>query len=81
MPKNNLVVPHRKVNEIYIAGVATDYCVKYSSLDAVAHGYRTYVIIDACRGVGMVEDDIEKAICEMVNYGVHIITSTRILTV
>ena len=36
---------------ICICGLATDYCVHFSAMDAVAFGFRTTVIIDACRGI------------------------------
>lgn len=39
------------VNQIFFAGLATDYCVKYSVLDALELGFRAYVIVDACRGI------------------------------
>ena len=61
------------VDEIYIAGLTTEYCVKFSSLDSVKYGYRTNVIIDACRGVGSTRE-INKAINEMTSSGVNIIT-------
>jgi nicotinamidase/pyrazinamidase len=62
-----------EVNEIYIAGLTTEYCVKFSSLDGVKYGYRTNVIIDACRGVGSARE-INKAIDKMTGSGVNIIT-------
>lgn len=53
------------VAEIFIAGLTTEYCVKYSVLDALQLGFRPYVIIDACRGVNLEPDDAEKAIQKM----------------
>lgn len=38
------------IDHLYVMGLATDYCVKYSVLDALALGYRTTVISDGCRG-------------------------------
>jgi len=67
------------VNEIFIAGLATDYCVKYSALDAIQLGFRTFVIEDACRGVNLLPGDAEKAIEEMQNAGAIIIPSQGIL--
>jgi nicotinamidase/pyrazinamidase len=43
------------VARVYIAGLATDYCVKYTALDAVQLGFEAYVIRDACRGVNLQE--------------------------
>lgn len=50
------------VKEIFIAGVATDYCVKYSVLDALQLGFHPYVIADACRGINWDAADSEKAL-------------------
>jgi nicotinamidase/pyrazinamidase len=67
------------VKEIYIAGLATDYCVKYSALDAIPLGFRTFVIEDACRGVNLKPGDAHKAIEEMRKAGAIIILSQGIL--
>jgi nicotinamidase/pyrazinamidase len=63
------------VKEIYIAGLATDYCVKYSALDAIRLGFDTTVIIDACRGVNLQPDDTDKAVEEMKQEGIKIVES------
>ncbi len=65
------------VNELYIGGLATDYCVKASALDGVKHGYKTYLLLDACRAVNLKPADEADAIREMEKAGV-IITSTDI---
>lgn len=66
------------VEEVYILGVATDYCVKYSVLDARHLGYKTFVIEDACRGVNLKPDDSMKALEEMKSVGAEIIQSHEI---
>jgi nicotinamidase/pyrazinamidase len=53
------------INEIFIAGLATDYCVKYSVLDALQLGFRPYVIVDACRGIDLSPGDVERALFVM----------------
>lgn len=53
------------INELFIAGLATDYCVKYSVLDALELGFHTYLIVDACRGVNLHFQEAEKALEEM----------------
>lgn len=63
----------RKVTDVYIVGLATDFCVRYSVLDACRLGFNTYVIIDACRGVNLQPQDSNKAIEEMRKAGAHII--------
>jgi len=67
------------VTEVYLAGLALDYCVKSSALDAIAEGFATYVIIDACRGINMVRGDVERAITTMVTAGVAIITAEMVM--
>jgi len=63
------------VTEVYILGVATDYCVKYTALDAVKLGFKTYLIEDGCRGVNLKPNDVPNAIEEMKRAGVEIIQS------
>lgn len=66
------------VEEIYITGLATDYCVKYTALDAVKLGFKTNVVLDACRGVNLNAGDVENAVSEMKSAGVRIISSKEI---
>jgi nicotinamidase/pyrazinamidase len=67
------------VTRVYIAGLATDYCVKYTALDAVQLGFETYVVADACRGVDLKKDDSAAAFRAMEAAGVKIIHSSAIL--
>jgi nicotinamidase/pyrazinamidase len=69
----------KDVQEIYIAGLTTDYCVKHSALDAVKLGFKTFVIEDACRGINRHEGDVERALDEMSSGGVKIIQSSELL--
>lgn len=55
----------RGVEQVFLAGIATDYCVKFTALDARRDGFETHVIIDACRGVIVNPGDIEKAVAQM----------------
>lgn len=68
------------IQDIYIMGLATDYCVKYSCRDAVKLGFNTHIIEDACRGVGLNADDINNAMTEMVKEGVKITHSQKIIS-
>src|SRR5947207_9776261 len=43
----------RRVTDVFIAGLTTDYCVKFSALDAIQLGFKTHVIEEACRGVNL----------------------------
>jgi len=67
------------VDEVYIAGLATDYCVKFSALDAVAQGFRTHVIAAACRGIDLRPGDVVRALDEMRAAGVEIAESRTTL--
>ena len=60
------------VIEVHVVGLATDYCVKFTALDAVNEGFKTVLLKDACRGVNIATDDISNAITEMEKAGVEI---------
>lgn len=63
------------VTDIYIMGLATDYCVKYSCLDAAQMDFNVYVIEDACRGVELTSGDISAALNEIEQAGIKRIKS------
>jgi len=67
------------IEEVYMIGLATDYCVKYSVLDAVQLGFHVYVIEDACRGVELKSGDSMRAIEEMKIAGAKMIRSKDLL--
>ncbi len=66
----------RGIKNVYLSGLTTEYCIKYSALDARALGFNVYVIIDGCRGINLHPDDAKKAIEEMKKAGVHLIKSS-----
>ncbi len=66
------------VENVYIVGLATDYCVKYTVIDAISLGFNTNVVIDACRGVKLNPDDVENAIQDMKKAGAKIVTSKEL---
>lgn len=68
------LLKERDIKELYIAGLATDYCVKFSTLDALALGYKVFVIRDACRAVNLNPHDEQEAIREMESAGAQIMT-------
>jgi len=67
------------IQKIYITGLATDYCVKFTALDAVQLGFDTFLIKDATRAVNLQPEDYDKAVNEMESAGVVILDSTDIL--
>lgn len=66
------------ITRLYLAGLATDYCVKYSALDARRLGFEVSVITDAVRGVDYPAGSIKKALEEMESAGVLFINSSAI---
>ncbi|MBG6031728.1 bifunctional nicotinamidase/pyrazinamidase [Proteus hauseri] len=65
------------IKHLYILGIATDYCVKFTVLDALLLGYQVTVITDGCRGVNIQNDDSEKALEEMQAKGATLIDSAH----
>jgi nicotinamidase/pyrazinamidase len=68
----------QNVTDVYLLGLATDYCVKYSALDAVHLGFKTHVVIDGCRGVELSAGDTQAAVDEMRTAGVEILESAAL---
>jgi len=66
------VLRRHDVHHVWLMGVATDYCVKYTALDAVALGFHVTLVDDACRGVDLKPGDTQRAIEEMQSGGVQI---------
>lgn len=66
------------VDELYMTGIATDYCVKFSVLDALDLGFKVHLVTDACRGVELLPGDTERAIAEMTQAGAQPCTSSGI---
>ena len=64
----------RKLQRIFVAGLATDFCVAWSALDARKAGFETYVIEDACRGIDT-QGSLAKAWSDMKKAGVRRIQS------
>lgn len=67
------------VAEVFVCGLATDYCVKFTALDAARTGFKTYFIEDASRGVNLQPDHVTNAIAEMERAGVVVTQSTKLL--
>jgi nicotinamidase/pyrazinamidase len=65
----------RGIKDIYLMGLALDYCVKYSTLDARQLGLNAHVIVDGCRGIELEPGDIGRALEEMKRAGAIILKS------
>lgn len=63
------------VNQIYVVGLATDYCVKNTVLDGAAQGFETYVVADCVRGVNLKRTDSATALRTMLSRGARQTTS------
>jgi nicotinamidase/pyrazinamidase len=68
----------RWIKQVYVMGLATDYCVKHTALDARALGFDVFVIEDGCRAVDVKPGDGERAIAEMRGAGCAIVESGAI---
>lgn len=66
------------IKELYVSGLATDYCVKHSAIDASKKGFITFLIEDAVKGVNLKNGDIIRAVSEMKKNGVRFIKSQDI---
>ena len=66
------------ITAIYITGLATDYCVKATTLDGLKNDYKVYVVTDAVRAVNVNENDGEKALSEMQEQGARLVSSKEL---
>ncbi len=67
----------RKIKRVFVAGLATDFCVAWTALDARKAGLETYVVEDACRGIDT-QGSLAKAWADMAAAGVKRIKSDDI---
>jgi nicotinamidase/pyrazinamidase len=65
---------HERIEHVYVGGLATDYCVRSSALDARKSGRRVTLLIDAVRGVEVHSGDSERALVEMTRAGIETAT-------
>lgn len=65
----------QSINSVYVCGLALDYCVKFTALDAKSLGFETFVIQDASRAVNLSPEDGVLALKELKNSGIKCITS------
>jgi len=61
------------VNEVWVGGLATDYCVKQTVIDGVRNGFKVKALAEAMRPVNVNPDDGQKAIDEMKEAGAEIV--------
>jgi len=63
------------VKQVYILGLATDYCIKFTALDAAQLGFETFLIEDGCRGVNLQPGDVSRAMEELQQQGITVMNS------
>jgi len=68
----------RGAQRVFVVGLATDYCVRATALEAVGDGFETVVVTDAIRAVNVQPDDGAKALDEMDAGGATLIASDRL---
>lgn len=73
------ILKENGVKRLFVAGLATDYCVKATVLDALKLGYEVYVLVDAVKGVNVRPNDSENAINEMIKAGAKLVTFNQII--
>lgn len=66
-----------RVTTVYLLGLATDYCVLATALDAVREGFTTFLIEDACRGIS--PDSVARATQQMQAAGVRLVSSDALI--
>lgn len=69
----------RGVTDVYVVGLALDYCVKFTALDAQRLGFDTTLIADASRAVNLLPGDGDDAIAMMEDAGIRIASSASVL--
>jgi nicotinamidase/pyrazinamidase len=68
----------RGATDVYVLGLATDYCVKFTALDARSLGFRTFIVEDGSRGVELQPGDVARAIEQMRGAGVEVVRSAAL---
>jgi nicotinamidase/pyrazinamidase len=69
------------VTEVFVCGLVTDYCVKFTALDAAQFGFKTHFIEDASQGVNLQPNDVKNAIAEMNHAGISTVQSSDLLRI
>ncbi|HAK15843.1 MAG TPA: bifunctional nicotinamidase/pyrazinamidase [Acinetobacter junii] len=67
-----------QINTVFIVGIATDFCVAWTAIDAAELGFDTYVIEDACKAIDL-NGSLQQAWQDMLQKGVHRIEVSSIL--
>jgi nicotinamidase/pyrazinamidase len=66
------------VKSLWLAGLATDYCVYFSAIDAIERGYEVFLVEDAVRGVDIPEGSVQRALDSLRGRGVNFVNSSSL---
>lgn len=73
------ILREHHIKDVYIMGLATNFCVKFTCLDALLQGFQVYLIKDACRGLDVVKGAEAASLKALHEAGVHLTTSQEIV--
>jgi nicotinamidase/pyrazinamidase len=59
----------RSITRVFVGGLATDYCVKNTVLDAIKLGFEAVLVLDACRGIDIPPGTVDEALADMLHEG------------
>jgi nicotinamidase/pyrazinamidase len=68
------VLKSLNVTKLSIGGLATEYCVKATTINALQYGFEVNLLTDAIRGINIQPSDSNNAILEMEHKGAHLVT-------
>lgn len=71
------ILLERGITDVYVCGLAFDYCVEFTSRDAAQHGFKTFVVEDACRFIS--EEMCANTKKEFKDAGVNLMESSEVL--
>jgi len=72
------LIKKMRIGELYIAGLATDYCVRFTAKDAIRKRLKVNILIDAVKGVDLKAGDSVKAVREIKGLGAKSLTLTKL---
>lgn len=73
----DIFLKEKSIKDVYLAGVATDYCVRFTALDALTLGFNVYIIKDACMPVD--QNNENKTLMELRKRGINLISSKDLI--
>lgn len=68
----------RGITHVYLLGLATDFCVAWSAVDAARHGFATHVVEDACRAIDT-SGSLARAHADMAGAGVRLVSASELI--